>query len=146
MGVWFTIYGVSEMQNLGRENLKWGAVVGEMEIGVRMEARGNFKYTRMKRYLCISWNIPLFVFQVKPFFVCDVLVRVKASSGEVRKCFFSLTKVLFCCYSNDVVCGPELSVLLIIYFHSSKKKKHLVLDHVGMQLWKIWLTGNFNKG
>ena len=66
-----------------------------MEIGVRMEARGNFKYTRMKRYLCISWNIPLSVFQVKPFFVCDVLVRVKMSLGKVRKCCFSLTKVLF---------------------------------------------------
>ena len=84
------------MQNLGRENLKWGAVVGEMEIGVRMEARGNFKYTRMKRYLCISWNIPLSVFQVKQFFVCDVLVRVKMSLGKVRKCFFSITKVLSC--------------------------------------------------
>ena len=49
MGVWFTIYGVREMQNLGREYLKWGADVGEMEIGVRMEARGNFKYSWMKR-------------------------------------------------------------------------------------------------
>ena len=67
-----------------------------MEIGVGMEARGNFKYTRMKRYLCISWNIPLSVYQLKPFFVCDVLVRVKMSLGKVRKCFFSLTKVLSC--------------------------------------------------
>ena len=67
-----------------------------MEIGVGMEARGNFKYSRMKRYLCISWNIKLSVFQVKPFFIHDVLVRVKMSLGKFRKCFFSLTKVLFC--------------------------------------------------
>ena len=67
-----------------------------MEIGVGMEARGNFKYSRMKRYLCISWNIKLSVFQVKPFFVRDVLVRVKMPLGKFRKYFFSLTKVLFC--------------------------------------------------
>ena len=67
-----------------------------MEIGVRMEARGNFKYSRMKRCLCVSWNIPLSVSQVKPFFVCDVLVRVKTSLGKVRKCFSSLKKVFFC--------------------------------------------------
>ena len=63
---------------------------------MRMEARGNFKYSRTKRYLCISRNIPLSVLQLKPFFVCDILVRVKMSLGKVRRCFFSLTKVLFC--------------------------------------------------